>query len=57
MSELIIIIKVIYFIANDVKDNIITLLLYIYRAALERNINKKFITPIYLKSNIYISED
>jgi hypothetical protein len=57
MSELIIIIEVIYLIVNDVKGDIVTLLLYIYRAALERNMDKKFITFIYLKSNIFISED
>jgi hypothetical protein len=57
MSELIIVTEVIYLIANDVKGDIVTFLLYIYRAALERNINKKFITPIYLKSNIYIPKD
>jgi hypothetical protein len=57
MSELIIIIEVIYLIVNDVKGDIVTLLLYIYRAALERNMDKKFITFIYLKSNICISED
>jgi hypothetical protein len=57
MSELIIIIEVIYLIVNDVKGDIVTLLLYIYRAAFERNMDKKFITFIYLKSNIFISED
>jgi hypothetical protein len=57
MFELIIVIKVIYLIANDVKGDIAIFLLYIYQATLERNIDKKFITPIYLKSDIYISED
>jgi hypothetical protein len=57
MSELIIVIGVIYLIANDVKGDIVTLLLYTCRAALKRNVNKKFITPIYLESDICIFKD
>jgi hypothetical protein len=57
MSELIIVTGVICLVANDVKGDIATFLLYICRAALERNVDKKFMTPMYLESDICIPGD
>jgi hypothetical protein len=43
-----------YIISNNVKEDITTLLLYTYQEALKRNVDKKFINPIYPYSNIPI---
>jgi hypothetical protein len=42
-------------IGNDVKGDIVTLLLYTCQKALKRNVDKKFINPIYPYSDIPIS--
>jgi hypothetical protein len=44
-------------ISNDIKDDIITLLLEICQKALKRNVNKKFINFTFLNSDISIPDE
>jgi hypothetical protein len=48
------VIGITYIISNNIKGDVAGILLNIYRKALKRNIDKKFINPTYLKSNISI---
>ena len=48
------VIGITYIISNNMKGDVADILLDICREALKRNIDKKFMNPIYLKSDILI---